>query len=95
MELIFYGCLLSFFKKKADKKFAEMLRYKELLEKCNAQYTKDEIKALKKETKHIKFLISHVLNDKYTYNAKKVCEINQKKLDELEPSNRRVRIKVL
>ena len=86
---------IEFFQKKADKKFAEMLRYKELLEKCNAQYTKDEIKALKKETKHIKFLISHVLDDKYTDNAKKVCEINQKKLDELEPSNKRVRIKIL
>ena len=64
-----------------------MIRYKELLEKCNAQYTKDQIKALKKETKHIKFLISHVLDDKYTDNAKKVCEINQKKLDELEKNH--------
>lgn len=88
---------IEFFQKKADEKFAEMIRYKELLEKCNAQYTKDEIKALKKETKHIKFLISHVLDDKYTDNAKKVCEINQKKLDELEkkPHKKRVRIEVL
>lgn len=74
-----------------------MIRYKELLEKCNAQYSKDEIKALKKETKHIKFLISHVLKDEYADNAKMVCEINQKKLDELEkkPSKKRVRIEII
>ena len=82
-----YYLLLHFehYQNKSDIKFKEILEYEDLLEKHGIEnnYSKEDLKNLKKENKRIKYIISH-LEEKYRRNGIKLFVNNQKKIDELE-----------
>lgn len=82
-----YYLLLHFehYQNKSDIKFKEILEYEELLEKLGVteNYSRDDLKILKKENRRIKYIISHV-EDKYRGNGVKLFVNNQKKIDKLE-----------
>lgn len=82
-----YYLLLYFdhYQNKSDIKFKEILEYEDLLEKLGVKenYSREDLKILKKENKRIKYIISHV-DDKYRGNGVKLFVKNQKKIDELE-----------
>ena len=82
-----YYLLLHFdhYQNKSDVKFREILEYEDLLEKLGVEenYSREDIKGLKKENKRIKYILSHV-DDKYRENGVKLFVKNQKKIDELE-----------
>ena len=82
-----YYLLLHFdhYQKKSDIKFKEILEYEDLLVKLGVRenYSREDLKVLKKENKRIKYILSHV-DDKYRGNGVKLFVKNQKKIDELE-----------
>ena len=76
---------LGHYQKKSDKAFEEIFRLEKLLEKRKSKrsYPSKDINEYKKEIKHLKYCIGH-FNKKYTFNAIKLLECYQKRLDELE-----------
>lgn len=76
---------LCHYQKKSDKAFEEIFRLEKLLEKRKSKrsYPSKDINEYKKEIKHLKYCIGH-FNKKYTFNAIKLLECYQKRLDELE-----------
>jgi len=82
-----YYLLLHFdhYQNKSDIKFKAILEYENLLEKLGVQenYSREDLKTLKKENKRIKYILSHV-DDKYRGNGVKLFVKNQKKINELE-----------
>ena len=86
---------LGLYQRKSDRAFEEIFRLEKLLEKHKDEksYPSDDIRAYKREIKHLEYCISH-FKAEYTWNAKKLLRCYQNRLDELE-NKKKVRIKVI